>query len=218
MEGIILSLNIGLPVSYHYQGKIEKSAIGKSQVRNAVVLKHGILDDGVANEKFHGGFDRAVCLYSYDHYSKWEQESGKFFMLPAFGENMTVSGMLEENVYIGDIYKAGSSILQISQGRIPCNTISKYNGVKNLLDRVVATGYTGYFFRVLKEGVIAQEDQLELLEREQEDVSILKAHKLLYNKESDISDLQKVVRIPSLANAWKEKLSLIIDRKQKQRK
>ncbi|EIJ83071.1 MOSC domain protein [Bacillus methanolicus MGA3] len=148
------SLRVGMPKDYIWNGKEVKSGIGKTEIQEVLLTKEGFIGDGVANPEFHGGPERAVCLYPFEHYEKWEKEFSATLKMPAFGENITVSGMCENEVYIGDIYKLEEAVIQVSQGRIPCSTISKHNGIEQLMKRVVETGFTGYFFRVLKEGML----------------------------------------------------------------
>ncbi|CAM3739387.1 MOSC domain-containing protein [Mesobacillus zeae] len=209
-EGEIIQLSIGQPKKHIWKGKEEKSAIGKSGVKEALLTRAGFIGDGVGNPEFHGGADRAVCLYSYNHYPLWEQMTGEKMNPPAFGENITVGGMVESNVFIGDVFQVGNAVLQISQGRIPCSTISKHNDVDTLLKRVVETGFTGYFFRVVEEGTIREGDRLVLLEREQEVISILKAHRLLFHEQKHYRDIETALGIDTLAEAWKERLGRLL--------
>ena len=120
----IIRLNIGKPKISTYKSKEFLTGIGKKSISEALLLKDQFVGDGVANPAFHGGPDRAVCFYPYEHYKQWEEEFNKILSIPAFGENLTVSGMLEKDICIGDIFQIGDTIVQITQGRVPCSTIS----------------------------------------------------------------------------------------------
>ncbi|WP_198029813.1 MOSC domain-containing protein [Bacillus sp. J33] len=202
----IISLNVGKPKPHEWKNQQTISGISKEKVENALLTKEGFIGDGVANTDFHGGPERAVCLYPYEHYEMWGKEFKKVFSPPAFGENICVSNMLEKDVFIGDIFSLGDAAIQITQGRIPCSTISKYNGEDLLLSRIVETGYTGYFFRVLKEGKVASNSLMKLEERKQEKVTVLQANFTLFHDRKNRKAVEDLLEIQELAAVWKEKL------------
>ncbi|MBT2689332.1 MOSC domain-containing protein [Bacillus sp. ISL-47] len=205
-NGIIKCLSVGKPQLYYWKNKEETSGIGKGKTADAFLTKEGFIGDGVANIDFHGGPDRAVCLYPYEHYQMWEKEFKKVFNLPSFGENICVSNMLEKDVFIGDVYSLGEAMVQITQGRIPCSTISKYNGEDRLLGRIVETGYTGYFFRVLEEGRVGADSCLKLVERKQENISVLEANYILFHNRKNRTAVAELLKVQELADVWREKL------------
>lgn len=200
----IISLNIGKPQSITYKNKEFITGIGKKTVQRMVLKVDKIEGDGVANLEFHGGPDRAVCFYPYEHYKQWENEFSTKLSIPSFGENLTVSGMLEKNIFIGDIIQIGEAIVQITQGRIPCSTISKFNGLDSLLKRTVETCYTGYFARVLKEGNIDVDSKIILIDRHPLEISVFHTmHSYFHQNKAEV--LQSIVEINELASAMKEK-------------
>lgn len=205
----IISLNVGLPNDYVLKGKEENTGIGKLPVESMELKKNGFLNDGVAHTEFHGGVDRAVCLYPYEHYRFWENEFSRKLPIPAFGENLTATNMLEENVYIGDTFSIGTAVIQVTQGRIPCSMISKFNGF-DLLGRIVETGYTGYFFRVLEEGLIKSDSEIELVDRVQEKITVLQANKTMFHDRKNESAIREILEINELAPVWKAKLESML--------
>nr|WP_263326112.1 MOSC domain-containing protein [Neobacillus sp. Marseille-Q6967] len=209
----IKNLALGKPKEYDWDMKKEVSAIGKSSTKKLVLRKSGIVGDDVANHEFHGGEDRTVCLYSYEHYADWEKEFNIKLKLPAFGENITAAGMLEKEVCIGDIYQAGDAIIQVTQGRVPCSTISKYNGVEQFLSRVVATGYTGYFFRVLEEGNITLDSEMKLISRHPKEVTVLFANQILFHDQKNFLAIEKILDVQELAEVWKQKFIKLLKNK-----
>ena len=211
MERKLITLNIGRPNLHMWKGNTEKSAIAKKGTKEAMLTKNGFIGDFVANHEFHGGPERAVCLYPYEHYQQWEREFKKPFQQPAFGENICVENMTESDVYIGDIYTLGEAVIQVSQGRIPCATISKHNHVDQLLKRVVETGYTGYFFRVIQEGTIHEDSCLTLLERTQEKFSVLKGNHLMFHDRKNRKAIEEMLEIEALAKVWKDKFSKMLE-------
>jgi MOSC domain-containing protein YiiM len=201
------SLHVGLPDSFNYKGDEYVSAVGKSSVSEAFLTVGGFMGDGVADKKHHGGPDRAILIYSLDHYSKWKEEFQTELRIPGFGENITVSGMTEKDVHIGDVFQIGNVIVQITQPRIPCDTISKFNGVDALLARLIETGFTGYLCRVLKEGVVLNESSVTLLERDPKSVSLWFANQIYFHDKDNIEGISRILAIDSLAGRWRELLN-----------
>jgi len=201
----IIHLAVGKPKEYNWNHKKEFSGIGKSAVQSLKVEKSIIVGDEVANHKFHGGPDRVVCLYPFEHYSYWEEIFQKKLILPAFGENITATGMTEEQVCIGDIFKIGDTILQITQGRVPCVTISNYNEEKHLLKKIIETTLTGYFFRVLEEGTIRFDSEITLLEKHSKEISVSFATQILFHQKEDKASIEKILTVDALAEDWRNR-------------
>lgn len=209
----ILFLNVGMPEVRIWNGKQEQSAIAKKSVSEAHLSKEALFGDGVAATEFHGGPDRALCFYPVEHYAQWSSEFGSELSAPSFGENISARGMKEDDVYIGDIYRLGNTTVQISQGRIPCSKISKNNNIDQLLKRVVETCYTGYFFRVLEEGMIYSDSEITLLERKQNSFSILRANELFFHQKNDYQAIEKLLEVDELAEVWKQNLHRLLRQK-----
>lgn len=211
MERKIVSLSIGRSNLFLWKGKTHNSAIMKKNVEEAYLTKNGFAGDSVANRDVHGGPERAVCLYPYEHYDQWEREFNKTLNRPAFGENICVENMLEENIYIGDTFSLGEAIVQVSQGRIPCTTISRHNREERLLSRVVETGFTGYLFRVLQEGNVSEDAKLTLLDRTQNTFSVLRGNQLLFHERKNKKEIAEFLQVNELADVWKAKLESILN-------
>ncbi|WP_257391432.1 MOSC domain-containing protein [Cytobacillus gottheilii] len=205
MKGKIITLSIGKPKVYQWKRKPEPSGIAKANVHEVHLNKQSFEGDGVANEKFHGGPDRAVCAYPFEHYEYWEKVFQRPFAPPSFGENICVKDMMEKDVYIGDIFQTGNVIIQITQGRIPCSTLSKFNETDALLSKTFETGYTGYFFKVLEEGKVYSESSLDLIERRQESISVLDANLIMFRR-NDAQKIKELLALKDLADEWKRKL------------
>jgi MOSC domain-containing protein YiiM len=205
----MISLAIGKPMEYIWEQKNEKSAIGKNVVKTAKLNKSGFVSDDVANHEFHGGIDRAVCVYPYEHYSKWEKLFNKKLRLPAFGENITAAGMTEAEVHIGDIYKIGDTVIQVTQGRVPCSTISSFNQEKEFLKLVFDTSLTGYFCRVIEEGTINIDSKIELVEQHPLKVSVLFAAQTLFHNH-DKKAIEKILQVEEMAEDWKQRFLKLV--------
>lgn len=206
----IIKLNIGRPNLFLWKGTTLNSAIGKKQVNEAMLTKSGFIGDSVANRTYHGGPDRAVCLYPFEHYEIWEREFNRSLKYPAFGENISVKDMLEQDVFIGDTFSLGEAVVQISQGRIPCATISSHNQVDKLLARVIETGYTGYFFRVLEEGLVREDSCLTLIDRRQEKFTVLKGNHLMFHNRENREAIEEIVQVKELADVWRDKFLKVL--------
>ena len=139
------------------------------------------------------GSDRAVCVYPYEHYLLWEKEFKNPLPSSAFGENLTVTNMLEKDVYIGDIFRLGDAVIQITQGRIPCSTITKRTNNPSLLKRMVQTGFTGYLCRVIEEGIVRKDSKITLVESHPKQVSILYGNGIYFHNPKDVEGIKKSV-------------------------
>jgi len=200
--------SIGLPKSMTYGNDKEMvTGICKDAVEEVLLTKNGFVGDGVADLKHHGGLDRAVCIYPYEHYSQWEQEFGQPLAAATFGENVTTMGMLERDVCIGDIYQLGDAVIQVTQSRVPCSTINKRTNLPLLMKRMVETGYTGYLCRVLEEGKVRSDSSIKLLEAHPQQVSILFSNQIYFHSASqDLEGANRVLAVAELADIWREDL------------
>ncbi|RDU36473.1 MOSC domain-containing protein [Neobacillus piezotolerans] len=209
----IIQLAIGKPKSFERNGAEYISAIGKEPVKEVFLTAEGLAGDGIANPEFHGGPDRALCLYPFEHYPKWEEEFGVQLYPPVFGENITVAGMRESDVFIGDIFKIGGAVVQITQGRVPCSTISKFNSIDPFLKRVYKTCLTGYFFRVLEEGSITQDSKIVLQQRSNQEITVFSAARAILHKSGDTDFIERLAGLPELAEEWRYKAEKILEEK-----
>jgi MOSC domain-containing protein YiiM len=205
----LINLSIGKPKTMEWSGGAMETGIRKQPVEYTYLSKSGFQGDEVANLIHHGGPERAVCIYPFEHYHKWENEYSLTLCLPSFGENITAAGIAEDRIFIGDILQIGEAVVQVSQGRIPCDTISKSNGVASLLRRIVETGFTGYFCRVLQEGVVRKNSQISLLERHPLGVTVLYANHIYFQDRNNKGAIERILGVDALAAVWRDKLSAI---------
>lgn len=204
----IKSLAVGMPEKMAYgDGKTMETAIRKKQAEEAFLTKDGFEGDGVADLKNHGGPDRAVCIYPYEHYDYWNGHFSTHLPPTAFGENLTVTNMLERDVCIGDIFQVGEAIIQVTQGRVPCHTINRRFDMMPLLKEMVKTGYTGYLCRVLEEGTIRADSAIRLVSKDPQQVSVLYANEINFHRPKDIDGIVKVLEAEELADEWRQFLT-----------
>jgi MOSC domain-containing protein YiiM len=163
--------------------------------------------DGQADLENHGGLDKAVLGYAADHYPLWRTELG-WDVLPwgAFGENLTLGGLTEADVCLGDVWQTGDVLLQVSQPRQPCWKLARRWRRKDLPKRVIQTGRSGWYFRVLREGTIQAGVTMQLVQRMHTGWSVARASGVLYDKRADPEHVAALRTIPELAAGWKSSL------------
>jgi MOSC domain-containing protein YiiM len=204
-EMIVESLNIGLPRKEFFHGKEITTGICKSPVSERLYLKKlGFAGNGVADLKHHGGPDKAVCVYSLNHYPYWEEVLGMKLPPAAFGENLSVSGLHEDDVCIGDIFHLGTAVVQVSQPRQPCRTLAARYGRNDMMKLVVESGRTGFYFRVMKKGVVEAGDILIIKERDAHNITISFASRIYHHDRNNYEGIEKVLAVPALSASWQQ--------------
>lgn len=201
----IESLAIGLPKKKVFNGKEITTGICKTPASGPLHLTdNGFEGDGVGDLRYHGGPSKAVCVYSHDHYLYWENLLGTKLPIPAFGENLTVSGLHEDDICIGDIFYVGTAVVQVSQPRQPCNTLAARHGRNDMVQLIKDSGYTGFYLRVLKEGMIAKGDMLVLKARDAAGVTVSFANQTLYHDNKNCAAIDKVLSVGALSESWQQ--------------
>jgi MOSC domain-containing protein YiiM len=159
--------------------------------------------DGQADLVNHGGLDKAVLAYSADHYPKWRNE----LQLPempygAFGENLTISGLYEELVCIGDTFRIGPVTVQVSQPRQPCWKLARRWRMHELTGLVVRNGRTGWYFRVEEEGAVEAGMPVTLIDRPNPEWTVARANRILHHMKMDLAATLELSYVPELAESW----------------
>ena len=196
------------------------SAIFKQTVTGPVFLdKNNLQGDKQADLSVHGGADKAVNVYPIEHYSYWRQRARfplrRRINLPypcngAFGENFTVSGLLESEVCIGDTYEVGSVIVQVSQPRQPCWKLARKFNQAKLPSWIQNTSKTGWYFRVLQEGQVESLNQFKLIERNNSTWSVQRANQLMYAAQKNQHEITSILKCKELSDSWRKALSALI--------
>src|SRR5262249_2371294 len=155
------------PKLVEFRGQAVSTSILKEPVGGRVLVRRLSLEgDWQADLRSHGGMNKAVHAYPLEHYARWSQELGRDDLRPGqFGENLTLEGLTEEMVRLGDVIRVGSALLQVTQPRYPCFRLGIRMGDPLFPRRFLASGRTGFYLRVLQEGEVAAGDALELVER-----------------------------------------------------
>src|SRR5690554_2384373 len=200
----VLSINVGKPQEYMYQDKLVSTAIWKSAIDEPVMLSStNIAGDGQADLINHGGLDKAVMVYSYEHYGYWEQHLQQKLAYGAFGENVTIEGLTEHDVCIGDTFQWGEAIVQISQPRYPCYKLSIRHGLPEIPQLVLDTGFTGYYVRVLKPGIVSKDAPFQQLEKHSMGVSVSTVSEAFKDKRTPAEVIREIMAVDVLSESWK---------------
>ncbi|MEJ2288698.1 MAG: MOSC domain-containing protein [Deinococcales bacterium] len=188
-----------------FEGREASSAIRKTAVAGPVhVGALGLEGDEQADTENHGGADRAVCVYLAERYPYWEGRLGRPLPVPAFGENARVTGRLEEDVVVGEVWQAGDVRLQVSEPRVPCWMPAAHNGESRLTAWMSRTGYTGYLLRVLREGELAPGTPIEVVERPERALTVMELNRLRFRDRDDVEGLRRALEVDALLPEWRQ--------------
>lgn len=213
-EGRLISVQIGMPQTLGQGGAPDPmdqpwtTGFFKLPVTNPVWLgTTNLTGDGQADLKNHGGPEKAVNVYPFEHYSYWQQELGTASLpFGAFGENFTTGSLLESEVCLGDIFEVGEALVQVSQPRQPCWKLARRWRRKDLALRVQESGRTGWYFRVLREGTIQAGACLRLVERPCPEWTVASANNIMHQRTDDLQAAQALAECHALAVRWRETL------------
>lgn len=210
---IIESLNVGLPRKEVFANKEIITGICKSAVSGPLLLKKlGFEGDGVGDLRYHGGPDKAVCVYSKEHYPRWEKILGITLPPAAFGENLTVSHLHEEDVCIGDIFQLGTAVAQVSQPRQPCKTLAARYDRGDMIKLVRDSGRTGFYLRVIEEGMVEKGGPLVLKERDPHGITVAFANRIYHHDNRNCEGIRMVLAVPALSESWQRSFRGLIKR------
>jgi len=201
----IVSINIAFPAHVSLDGSPQKIRSGffKVPVSQPVFLDYlGFEGDGVGDTRIHGGKDKAVCAYCIDHFPYWSDKLQREILPASFGENLSLTGMPEREINIGDIFEIGSAQIEVSQPRQPCHKLNKVFNDQTMACTVKKTGFSGYYFRVLRPGLLEAGALMKRIHAGQ--FSIEKANALLRKGGANIQHMQELISLPALSEDWRE--------------
>ncbi len=202
----LISVNVGLPREVTWKGKTVSTGIFKEPVGERVMVRPLNLDgDSQADLTVHGGLDKAVYAYPFEHYEYWQSELPETaFPLGIFGENFTTTGLREENVNIGDCFRIGTVNLMVTQPRLPCYKLGIRFGRPDMVKRFLASRRTGFYFRVLKEGEVEAGDTLELVSRDDNNITVSDVTQLYVRAEDNPELLHRAAQLEALPKSWRD--------------
>ncbi len=187
----------------------ETSAIAKRPREGRVqVLGEGLAPDEQADRSVHGGPDMALHLYPLDHHDWWRGQIGEHPALDepgGFGSNLAVRGLTEEQVRIGDRFRLGTALIEVSQPRQPCWKIEHRFGHKGMVAKIIATGRSGWYFRVIEPGEVAAGDSLERIATGAADWSIARVFRALVAGKASQEELAELAELATLTPRLREK-------------
>lgn len=207
----IVSLNVGLPREVVWHGINVTTGIFKYPVQGRVALRRLNLDgDRQADLTVHGGEYKAVYCYPLEHYEYWKRKlPGRDLPLGIFGENFTVEGLLEDDVYIGDRFAVGSAEVIVTQPRLPCYKLGVRFEADDMVKLFFESRRTGFYVAVTREGDVGAGDAIARIAREDDAVSVADMTRLYAEKrysEADFAVLRRASKVEALPESWKEYL------------
>lgn len=183
------------------------SGIDKHPVQDRLWLgQEGLAGDAQGDRRVHGGPDKAVHHYPFEHYPDWQAELGPLDRLArpaAFGENFSTHGLTEATVAVGDRFRIGGALVEVSQGRQPCWKLNVRFSVPDMARRVQDSGRTGWYYRVIEEGEVAPGDLMVLVERRSPDWTIRRLWRALYVDRMNIGELAGMAELAHLPEGWR---------------
>ena len=207
----LVSVNVGLPREVAWKGRSVSTGIFKEPVQGRVMLRRLNLDgDRQADLSVHGGADKAVYAYPAEHYNYWRDELAGMEMpfgpVGMFGENFTTEGLVEDAVNIGDRFRIGAAELVVTQPRLPCYKLGLKFGRDDMGKRFLASGRTGFYFSVFREGEVEPGDAVALIDRDPNRVAVPDITRLYVSKRyspAEVETLHRATRVQALPESWR---------------
>lgn len=201
----VISLNVGRPRLVVWDGQSVSTGIYKTPVGGRRMLRTLNLDgDRQADLTVHGGRTKAAYVYPSEHYGYWRDElPGVELPWGMFGENFTSAGLDEASVNIGDRFRIGGAVVLVTEPRMPCYKLGIKFGRMDILKRFLASGRTGFYFAVEREGEVGAGDEIELLERDGHNVTIADITRLYARDRSDFETMRRAMAVEALPGTWR---------------
>jgi MOSC domain-containing protein YiiM/ferredoxin-NADP reductase len=212
MMACLLSVNVGLPRDITWQGRTVHTAIWKAPVEGPRMVRRLNIDgDGQGDLTGHGGEHRAVFVYQIDSYRYWQNQLGRNdFTYGQFGENFTVDGLSDKEVCIGDRYRIGDAVFEVTQPRVTCYRVGIRMDEPQMAALLVAHGRPGFYFRVLEEGKVATGDEIMRVASGPERLSVFEINALLYLPGHPSNQLERALRVPALSAGWRASFEALL--------
>ncbi|MEO1288619.1 MAG: MOSC domain-containing protein [Chloroflexota bacterium] len=208
----IESVNVSMPKTIEINGNRVETGIFKEPVsERRMIRKLNIDGDGQADLQAHGGIYKAIYAYPHEHYSTWQAELERDdFVFGQFGENLTTTGLLEDEVYVGNVYRTGDALLQVTQPRVPCFKLGIRMNDPKIVKKFMKAQRTGFYLRVLEEGEIGAGDTITLEKSDPHQMTVHDINHLLYfDPDPDLA--QKAIQIESLSPGWVGSFEKMLD-------
>jgi MOSC domain-containing protein YiiM/ferredoxin-NADP reductase len=209
---VVVSVNVGLPRDVAWRGKIVHTGIWKEPVAGRVFAgRLNLVGDGQGDLAGHGGEQRAVMVYQLGSYRYWAEHLGRTDLTPGiFGENFTVEGLADDEVCIGDRYRIGNAVFEVTQPRVTCYRLGLRLDNPEMPALVVSHRRPGFYFRVIEEGDVGAGDRIEKLAEGPERVTVAEIDALLYSSAHPPEALQRALRVPALSPGWQRSMRSLL--------
>ena len=206
------SVNVSLPKTVPYRDGTLTTGIYKEPVAGRVQVHSLHLEgDGQADLVAHGGEFKAIYVYPYEHYATWQHELGRDdFAYGQFGENFTVDGMLETDVHVGDVYRVGTAVVQVTQPRVPCFKLAHKMGIPTFVKTFLKANRSGFYLRVLEEGEVGAGDEFELVRADPMLMSVAEINYVLYFDKDNYESARRALQIDGMSPGWRESFEGIL--------
>jgi len=209
----VISTNIAQPTTIEWRGQELQTGIYKYAVETPVYLgKEDVENDHVLDRRYHGGIDKACYLYSADHYPFWKSRfPGQEWKWGMFGENLTISGLNESEIHIGDRFQIGEAVVQVSQPRQPCFKLGVRFADQSVVDYFWNSPFPGVYVRVLQAGNVQKGDELFLIDRNTDSLSIKQVFSVFRLDLTNYEVMRKAIAEPFLAESCRRDIQKIVE-------
>jgi ferredoxin-NADP reductase/MOSC domain-containing protein YiiM/ferredoxin len=213
----LLSVNVGLPRDVTWQGKTVHTGVWKAPVKGRRMVRRLNIDgDGQGDVAGHGGEHRAVFVYQYDSYRYWQNQLGRSDLAYGqFGENFTVEGLADTEVCIGDRYRIGGALFEVTQPRVTCYRVGIRMNEPEMAALLVRHGRPGFYFRVIEEGEVEAGDEIARVAAGPERMSVFEINTLLYTPGHPRDRLERALRIAALSRGWRNSFEALLEQERK---
>jgi MOSC domain-containing protein YiiM len=199
--GKLLSVNVGSPREFEYNGRPARSAIWKSPVLGRIAVRGVNLDgDDQADREAHGGPDKAIYAYAIEDYTWWEHEIGRSLSYGEFGENLTTEGIEVNNALVGERWEIGTTVLEVSEPRVPCWRLGVRMNDKLFPRRLTEALRPGSYLRIVVEGNLGAGDAIQVVAKPNHDLTIRDVFRI-YTR--DRNEVERLLEVPQMSDSWK---------------
>lgn len=202
----LISVNVSQPKAVVHNGQPIKTGIFKEPVSGWTMMRRLNIDgDGQGDPTVHGGIDKAVYVYTIEHYEYWKRQLARDdFTYGQFGENLTVEGMLEDMVHIGDVFRIGEALVEVSQPRVPCFKLGIKMGNPRIVKPFLESTRVGFYVRVLEEGEVGAGDAIERISVGDGGMTVKEIVHLRHFDNANATGAEKAANLPALTPSWRD--------------
>jgi MOSC domain-containing protein YiiM len=201
VAGVVVSVNVGTPREVPWRGRTVRTAIWKHPVPGRVKVRGVNVDgDDQGDREVHGGVDKALYAYAAEDYGWWTAELGQELPPGTFGDNLTVHGIDVSGAEVGERWRVGGTLLEVSQPRIPCFKLGIRMGSQRFPRRFAAARRPGAYLRILAEGEVAAGDPVEVVHRPGHGLTVAEVSRIYHD---DHAAAARLLHVPELADGWR---------------